>query len=145
MNASVSRVSSIVLLAISISAAIAGCAEIRKLTYPKDFVYLDRKEVEGMMQSMSDDMVRLNQLLADAPETDTEKQKKIVAELDSIERTALRLSGGHKQTNQFYIGEHIGDFIDDVGTAKMFASSNPPRYGKARDVTNACQECHQFR
>lgn len=145
MNVSVWHKSFIILLAIVVTAVIAGCAEIRKLTYPENFVYLDKKEVESLMQNMSEDIVQLNQLLAHAPETDTEQQKKIVAELGSIERTALRLSGGHKQTNQFFIGEHIGDFIDDVGTARMFASSSPPRYDKAREITSSCQECHQFR
>jgi hypothetical protein len=144
MNVSVWRMSSIVLLAIVVVAVIAGCAEIRKLTYPESFVYLDKKEVESLMQSMSDDIVRLNQLVSEASETDTVQQQKIVAELSSIERTAIRLSGGHKQTNQFFIGDHIEDFIDDVGTAKMFARSNPPRYDKAREITSACQECHQF-
>lgn len=145
MNVSLRHMSFILLLAIVVTAAIAGCAEIRKLTYRDNLVYLDNKEVESLMQSMSEDIVQLNQLVAYAPETDTEQQKKIVAELSSIERTALRLSGGLKQTNQFFIGEHIEDFIVDVGTAKMFASSTPPRYDRAREITYSCQECHQFR
>ena len=145
MNVSLRHMSFILLLAIVVTATIAGCAEIRKLTYRDNFVYLDKKEVESLMQSMSNDIVQLNLLVANASETDTEQQKKIVAELSSIERTALRLSGGLQRTNQFYIGDHIEEFISDVGTAKMFASSTPPRYDRARDITDSCHECHQFR
>jgi len=145
MNVSVWRIPSIVLLAIFVVTVITGCAEIRKLTYPENFVYLDQKEVESLMQSMSDDITQLNQLVSEASETDTVQQQNIVAELSSIERTALRLSGGHKQTNQFFIGEHIEGFISDVGTAKMFASNNPPKYNKAKEITFSCHECHQLR
>ena len=145
MNVSVWRMSSIILLVVAVVVGIAGCAQIRKLTYPEDFVYLEKKDVESLMKNMGDGIERLDRLVAGASESDASQQQKIVAELDSIERTAIRLSGGHKQTNQFFIGDHIQKFISEVGTAKMFASSNPPKYNKAREIKNSCQECHQFR
>ena len=145
MNVSVRHMSSIVLLAIILVTGIAGCAEIRKLTYPEDFVYLEKKEVESLMQNMADGIGRLDKLVTEASESDTEQQQKIIAELSSIERIATRLSGGHKQTNQFHISDHIEKFISEVGTAKMFASISPPKYNKAGEIKNSCQECHQFR
>lgn len=145
MNVSVWRMSSIILLAVVIVAGIAGCAQIRQLTYPEDFVYLENKEVESLMQNMGDSIERLNLLVTDVSDSDADQQQKIVAELDTIERLAIRLSGGHKQTNQFFIGDHIQKFISEVGTAKMFANSDPPKYNKAREINNSCQQCHQFR
>ena len=145
MNVSVWRISCIMLLAAAVVAGIAGCAQIRKLTYPEDFVYLEKKQVENLMQNMGDGIERLDRLVTDASESDAYQQQRIVAELDSIERIAIRLSGGHKQTNQFFIGDHIQKFISEVGTAKMFANSSPPKYNKAREIKNSCQECHQFR
>jgi len=145
MNVTVRRTSLIVLLAAAVVAAIAGCSEIRKLTYRDDFVYLDKKEVETLMQNMSESISRLEQLVAEASESDVEQQKKIVSELGTIERIAIRLSGGYKKTNQFFISEHMGDFISDVGSAKMMASLSPPRYSKAKEINNSCQACHQYR
>jgi hypothetical protein len=147
MNVYVRRTSYIVLLAAVVVAAIAGCAEIRKLTYRDDFVYLDKKEVESLMQDMGDAIDRLEQLVTEASEsdTDTDQQKKIVSELGTIERIAIRLNGGYKRTNQFFISEHIGNFISDVGSAKMMASLSPPKYSKAKEINNSCQACHQHR
>ena len=145
MNVSLTRASSIALLAIVLAASIVGCAQIRELTYPKEFTYLEKREVESLMREMSDGIVRLEQLVATASIPDVTQQQKIVAELSSLEKTATRLSGGHTQTNQFVISDHIEQFIIDVGTAKMFANNNPPIYYKAAEITNSCQECHQFR
>ena len=145
MNVSLKRVFSIVLLAIMIAASIVACAQIRKLTYPKDFIYLEKREVETLMRNMGDGVVRLDQLVAEASISDATQQKKIVAELSALERIAIRLSGGHKQTNQFFISDHIEQFISDIGTAKMLASISPPDYYKAGEITNSCLACHQFR
>lgn len=145
MNVSLRRMSSIVLLAIMVAGSIAGCAQIRKLTYPQDFTYLEKKEVETLMQKMGDGIARLDQLVKEASPSDTIQQQNIVAELSSLKSIATRLSGGHTQTNQFVISDHIEQFINDVGTARMFANNNPPNYSKAGEITNSCKECHQFR
>jgi archaellin len=145
MNVIVKRAYYIVLLATIVVAAIAGCAEVRKLTYRDDFVYLDKKEVESLMQNMSEAIGRLELLVSEASESDVEQQKKIVSELGKIERIAIRLSGGYKKTNQFFISEHMGDFISDVGSAKMMAGLSPPKYSKAKEISNSCQACHQHR
>ena len=145
MNVSIRRMSSIVLLAIMVAGSIAGCAQIRKLTYPQDFTYLEKKEVETLMQKMGDGIARLDQLVKEASPSDTIQQQNIVAELSSLKSIATRLSGGHTQTNQFVISDHIEQFINDVGTAKMFANKSPPNYSKAGEITNSCKECHQFR
>jgi hypothetical protein len=121
-----------------------GCAEIRELTYPEGFTYLEKKEVESLMQSMGESIGILNQLVADAEPSDTSQQQKIIDELNKLEGFAIQLSGGHTQTNQFVISDHIEGFISDIGTAKMFARLDPPKYYKVTYVTNACADCHQF-
>lgn len=145
MKVSLSRVSSIALLAIVIAASIVGCAQIRKLTYPKDFTYLEKREVDTLMQSMGDSIVRLDQLVAEAETSDATQQQKIIGELDVLESIAARLSGGHTQTNRPVISDHIGEFIGDIGEAKMFASASPPNYSNAGKLTGRCLACHQFR
>jgi len=94
---------------------------------------------------MGESMGILNQLVAEAAPSDTSQQQKIVDELNRLEGFATRLSGDHTQTNQFVISDHIEGFISDIGTAKMFARLNPPKYYKVTNVTSACADCHQFR
>ncbi len=145
MNVASKRVMPIILLAIIVTASIIGCAQIRELTYPADFTYLEKKEVEMLMRRMSESIAKLDQLVADASPSDTGRQQEIIAELSKLEGIATRLSGGHTQTNQFVINDHIEGFFGDLGTAKMFASLNPPKYYKVDNVINACAECHKFR
>lgn len=137
--------SSITLLAIVFIAGIIGCAEIREVTYPQGFTYIDDKEVDALMQKLSQSAGRLHHLVAKATPSDTEQQQKIIAELSKMEKIARRLSGDHTQTNQFVIGDHIEGFISDLGSAKMFASMTPPRYDRVDNVTHQCAKCHQSR
>lgn len=128
-----------------VAGSMVGCAQIRQLTYPPDFTYLEKKEVETLMQKMSAGIARLDRLVTEASTSDVAQQQGIINELSTLERVATRLSGGHKQTNQILINDHIEKFISEIGTAKMFASTIPPNYNKARNLTNSCQQCHQFR
>lgn len=145
MIATLRRISSITLLAVAVITSIIGCEEIRELTYPRDFTYIDDKEVESLMRRMGQSMGRLDQLVTKATPSDTEQQQKIVAELSKLGAIATRLSGDHTQTNQFVIGDHIEGFISDIGTARMFANMTPPRYDRINYVTSACTKCHQLR
>jgi len=135
----------LIILATVISFSIFGCAEIRKLTYPENFTYIEEKEVENLMHKMNESIGRLDQLVAEASPSDTDQQEKIIAELSKLERIAIKLSGENKQTNQFVISDHIEGFTTDISTAKMFARLDPPKYHKVTHVVNACGECHQFR
>ena len=145
MNVPLKSTFSLVLLASMVAASIFGCAQIRELTYPEGFTYLEKSEVESLMRRMGEGIGRLNQLVKEASTSDTAQQQQIIAELNSLEGIATRLSGGHTQTNQFHISDHIERFISDVGTAKMFANLDPPRYFKAGEITNSCLECHKHR
>lgn len=144
MNVTFRHVTSIVLLAIVVASSIIGCAQIRELTYPEGFTYLEEKEVDSLMRRMGESIGVLNQLVAESSPSDTSQRQQIIAELNKLEGFAIRLSGGHTQTNQFVISDHIEGFIGDIGTAKMFANLNPPKYFKVDNVTNGCAGCHHF-
>ena len=138
-----SLLKTIALLAIIVTASIYGCDVIRELTYPQGFTYIEDKEVERLMQRMGESIGKLDQLVAEASATDTDKQEMIITELTRLETIATRLSGGHTQTNQFHLSDRIGNFINNIGTAKTFAKLDPPRYDKIEYVTSDCSECHQ--
>jgi len=133
-----------VLLVAIIAVSILSCSQIRKLTYPEDFTYLEKEQVKTLMKQMGDSVGRLGQLVANDAKSET-KQQQVLTELSTIESITARLSGGHEQTNQIFIRDHIEQFISDVGTAKLYVKTTPPDYSKAKKITNSCQECHQLR
>jgi hypothetical protein len=142
MNLPSSLLKTIALLAVIVTASIYGCGLIRELTYPQGFTYIEDKEVERLMQNMEESIAKLDQLVAEASPSDTDKQEMIITELNRLETIATRLSGGHTQTNQFHISDRIGNFINNIGTAKTFAKLDPPRYDRIEYVTSDCSECH---
>ena len=131
------------LLAIIVTAGIYGCGAIRELTYPQGFTYIEDKEVESLMRRMAKSIGKLDQLVADTSLSDTDRQEMIITELTRLETIATQLSGGHTQTNQFHISDRIGSFINNIGSAKMFAKLEPPRYDRIEYVTSDCSECHK--
>jgi len=145
MNISLKHYSFTVPVAILIVASIAGCAEVRKLTYSKDFTYVEDKEIKTLMRKMGKGVERLGQIVEKASITDTSQQQKIIAEISKLEGITASLSAGHTQTNQLFISDHIEQFITDMGTAKMFAKTTPPDYSKIGEIVNNCQECHKWR
>ena len=145
MNISLKHGSFTVLAAILIAANITGCAEVRKLTYAENFTYVEDKEVKSLMRKMGKGVERLGQIVAKVTTTDTTQQQNIIKEISELESIAAKLSAGHTQTNQLFISDHIEQFITDIGTAKMFAKTNPPDYLKVEEIVNNCQKCHELR
>jgi len=132
------------LLAVLLVSGIIGCSQIRELTYPDDFIYLENKQVKSLMREMGDSVERLSQLVSNSSDSEIDSQQ-VIASLSELESISSRIIGGHTETNQLFISEHIEGFMTDIGTAKMFVKSTPPNYSKAKDISNSCQECHQLR
>ncbi len=130
-----------------VASSVLGCAQIRKLTYPPDFVYLEKKDIHGLMRAMTDSIVRIDRLVAEdgTGAADATQQQKIIDELGKLESTAIRISGGFSETHHFVISDNIEQFIGDVSRAKVFASANPPNYYSTGKITGSCLACHQFR
>lgn len=146
MNISITYRSFTVLMAMMIAAitCMAGCAEVRKLTYAEDFTYVEDRQVRSLMRKMGKGVERLGQTVAKASTTDNGQQQ-VIMEINELESIAAQLSMGHTQTNQLFISDHIEQFISDIGTAKMFAKTNPPDYSKISEIVNNCQQCHKLR
>ena len=132
------------LVAILLLSGVIGCTQLRQLTYPEDFTYLEKEQVEGLMREMGDSVGRLGQLVSKSSSSEIDQQK-VIESLSELESITSRIIGGRSQTNQLFISEHIEQFVSDVGTAKMFVKSTPPNYSKVRAITNSCQECHKLR
>ena len=135
------------LLAISIAATllVAGCAQVRKATYPGDFVYLENKQIVSQMALMSFNMRQIEQALLDENAISSEQQAQIVMLLASIDASAEKLGAGSVRTNHLVLDDHIDDFRRDVAQAMRDASSDPPNYYALGKLAGSCVACHRYR
>ncbi len=117
----------------------AGCAEIRKVTYPPEFTYIEKQDLQGAMGRMAASLAQLDSLIASGS-----PQGSILEQLNAIDRVASDLSRG-QATNHLLLDEHMEQFRADVAKAKLMASMSSPNYYYAGRLSGSCSGCHQFR
>ncbi len=125
--------------------AMTGCSELRKLTYPKDFVYVEKKDLDNAMLKMYDALDRLNTLLGDAAKPDPQRQKEVVAQLQELKRLASSIRGNGEVTNHMLLDEHMDEFLNAIEDARLFASDQSPNYYYAGRLAGNCTGCHRYR
>ena len=124
---------------------VAGCAQLRKATYPQDFVYLEPRQVRSQMALMSLYMGQIDDILADSSTISSEQQTRLVRILVSIDEVTNRLGAGDIQTSHLVIDEHIDDFKADVNVAIRDARADPPNYFSLGKLAGSCVACHRHR
>lgn len=122
-----------------------GCAQVRKATYPSDFVYLEDKEVKSKMALMSFYMRQIDEILLDDSTVSSEQQGRILNILSLIDANTDSLGAGSVRTNHLLIDSHIDQFKSDLTVAMRDASSDPPNYFALGRLSGSCVACHQFR
>jgi len=122
-----------------------GCAHIRKLTYPADFVYLEDKQVTGKMLLMSSYMRQIDEILLEDSTVSSAQQERIVNLLSSIDATVDSLGAGNVRTNHLLIDDHIDEFKTEVLVALRDARSDPPNYYALGRLSGGCVACHKYR
>jgi hypothetical protein len=124
---------------------IYGCAQIRKVTYPPEFIYLEQKDITNKMVLMSIYIRQMDQILSRKDSIDSEDQARIVVLLSSINSATDSLGAGSIDTNHLVIDDHIDQFKSKVIAAISAAKANPPNYFAAGQLSGSCVACHQFR
>lgn len=122
-----------------------GCAHIRKVTYPDDFVYLEQKQVKNKMVLMSSYMRRIDEILAEDSTVSSAQQEQLIKILSSIDETVDSLGAGNVRTNHLLIDEHIDEFKSEVTAALRDARSDPPNYFALGRLSGGCVACHKYR
>ena len=131
----------IVLLCIGV---VFGCAQIRKVTYPNDYVYLERKELRSKMALLSFYLRQLNEIQLDESIDSYDQQQRILDLLNKIKGLTTEFGGGNT-TNHLVIDEHIDEFKGDLSLAIRTARANPPNYFALGRLTGNCVGCHKYR
>jgi hypothetical protein len=122
-----------------------GCAQIRKATYPSDFVYLEQTEVRSGMALLSFYMRQIDEILLDDSTVSSEQQGQIIKILSKVDKSVDSLGAGNVRTNHLVLDDHIDQFKSDVTLALRDASSDPPNYFALGRLSGSCVACHKFR
>ena len=134
----------LVLIALLCVAVVFGCAQIRKVTYPNDYVYLEQKQLRSKMALLSFYMRQLDEALLDYSTTGGDQQQRILDILKKINGLTAEFGGG-VTTNHLVIDDHIDQFKIDVNIAIRNARADPPNYFAVGRLAGSCDGCHRYR
>ena len=128
-----------------LGALLAACAQVRKVTYPPGFVYLERKQVVSRMALMSLSLRRIEEILGDDLATSSEQQAEVIVLLNRIDDITDELGAGKVETNHLLVDEYIDAFKVDLQMAIRNASADPPNYFALGRLAGSCTACHRAR
>lgn len=132
-------------IALLCTGLLVGCTEIRKTTYPRNFIYLEHNQITSEMALLSLYMRQIDEILLDSTTISSEQQSKIINILSSINASADALGAGSTETNHLVLDEHIDQFKSDVNVALRDVSADPPNYFALGKLAGSCVACHQYR
>ncbi len=138
------RIISVVIL-LSSAALIAGCAQVRKVTYPNDFVYLDQSLVKTAMLRLSLAIRQVDEILIQGEPLSAKKQQQVKQLLHTIDEVTDSLGPGNLTTNHLLIDTHIDDFKREIRNAIRTADASPPSFYAAGRLSANCVGCHRYR
>jgi hypothetical protein len=122
-----------------------SCAQIRKVTYPEDYVYLDQKTITSEMVLLSFYMRKIDEILLEDTTISSDQQARIEDILVSMSASLDSLGTGNVQTSHLVIDEHIDQFQADVNRALYNVRADPPNYFALGQLSGSCAACHQYR
>jgi hypothetical protein len=122
-----------------------SCAQIRKVTYPQDYVYLEQKQITSEMVLLSFYMRKIDEILLDDSTISSEQQVQIEDILVSMSASLDSLGTGNVQTSHLVIDDHIDQFQADVNRALYNVRADPPNYYALGQLSGSCAACHQYR
>lgn len=133
------------LLFLAITALLAGCsaAEIRPYTYPPDFSYITKEQIQGTMGQLAVRMVELDAIMdgREDPELEPELQARVIVLLTELHELSLDLKRGTR-SNHPRIDRYAPELQRDMQLALRGARMQPPDYYSAGQVQAACEYCH---
>ena len=132
-------------LLLLLSVMLSGCAQVRKVTYPDDFVYLDHSLVKTAMLRMSLAIRGIDKIMAQEEPLSFDNQQRVRQLLSTIDEVTDSLGSGNMVTNHLLIDEHIDEFKSEVRNAVRTANATPPSFYAAGRLSGNCVGCHRYR
>lgn len=136
----------LVIIAVLGAGLVFGCEQIRKVTYPQDYVYLDKKQVSSKMALLNYYMIKIDEILLENYTINSDQQARIENILVSMGDTVDSLeTAGDARTSHLVIDDHIGEFRSDLNLALANVRADPPNYFALGKLRGSCAACHQYR
>ena len=145
MSASLFSLSRRVALIAIAAVTVGACAEIRQVTYPPDFRYIDRAEVQSTMAELGSRIWEMDEILAANPKPTPEQRLQVLDLLTEIQSFASTLDPKGKATNHLLIDSHLDAFLEQVEYARLSLAMEPPSFYRAGMLSGSCMGCHQYR
>ncbi|MCG8588242.1 MAG: hypothetical protein MJE66_03050 [Proteobacteria bacterium] len=125
---------------------IAACAgpsleNLRDLTYPPDFHYITKQDVQTAMGALASEVDALDQALRRGEGAPPNQREDVVAILSRMQSLAHQLKR-RAHTNHPRIRLHADRLQHDIDRALSSARKEPPNYYFAGVVAGACTYCH---
>lgn len=139
------RIALVVLLVGLVSLTI-GCVErelvpLRRATYPPDFHYLTRDEIQTTMADFARSVDSLDGILSKAGGAGPADRDAVVGILEKLRLQAIHLESGNA-SNHPRIHEDAPRFLRDIDRALLAAKREPPDYSWTGRIAGACTACH---
>ncbi|MCB0421325.1 MAG: hypothetical protein KDD61_10025 [Bdellovibrionales bacterium] len=126
-------------------ALLISCAEMRKVTYPPNFVYIEKSDVKNTMSVFAENIFEIDRVLQGAKSDKEIDRSRIIAAMDSILSAASHLDQEKTETNHRVIDHNLDIFRQSVQQARQMAQKTPPNYYLAGQLAGQCMACHKLR
>lgn len=126
--------------------AVAACADrglapVRAMTYPPDFHYITRAELQGTMAEFARDVAALDALLTREGGATAADPAAVVGILEHLRAQAAALERG-SDSNHPYLQHGTERMLRDIQRALDGARRDPPDYTWTARLTGGCTACH---
>lgn len=133
-------------LAGCIALSILACGEarlepLRSVTYPPDFHYLTRDEIQGTMAEFARSVDALDAILMQKGGPDAADRDAVVGILEQLRLQARHLESG-AESNHPGLHQDAPRFTRDVDRALVGARRDPPDFSGAGRIAGSCTACH---
>lgn len=123
-----------------------GCVErelvpLRRATYPPDFHYLTRDEIQTTMADFARSVDSLDGILSKAGGAGPADRDAVVGILEKLRLQAIHLESGNS-SNHPRIHEDAPRFLRDIDRALLAAKREPPDYSWTGRIAGSCTACH---
>ncbi|WP_158969189.1 hypothetical protein [Paraglaciecola sp. L3A3] len=145
--------SKVIFITIISSIVLLGCTSqntpaLRKVTYPANFKYTERKDLRSDMHELAIQMGGLDKALLkplqQSPIEVEQQRTQVLSALKNMERIATNLKSGNSGANHPFMEDYMQVFVAQIDEARVAASFEQPRYYFAGKVAGACANCHKI-
>lgn len=118
-----------------------GLAPLRAVTYPPDFHYLTRAEIQGTMAEFARSVDALDRILAQAGGPGAADRDAVVGILEQLRLQARHLEQG-EDSNHPGLHQDASRFTRDLDRALVGVRREPPDFSGTARIAGSCTACH---